>query len=67
MTEPSASVTILDRRTGPAATLRLMPGDLSKWLPQGLGLGAPLVVTPYSDGPEPSYYGFDAAGAPIRS
>ena len=62
MTEPSASVTILDPGW-PGRALRLMPGDLSKWLPQGFGLGAPLVVTPYSDGPEPSYYGFDAAGS----
>lgn len=61
MTEPSASVTILSE-DWPGRDLRLMPGDLSKWLPQGLGLGAPLVVTPYSAGPEPSYYGFDKAG-----
>lgn len=40
-----------------------MPGDLSKWLPQGLGLGAPVIVTPYSDGPAPSYYGLDTSGS----
>jgi hypothetical protein len=61
MTEPSASVTILGPGW-PGRALRVMPGDLSQWLPQGLGLGAPLIVTAYSDGPEPGYYGFDAAG-----
>lgn len=62
MTEPSASVTILDHGW-PGRELRVMPGDLSQWLPQGLGLGAPLIVRPYGDSPEPSYYGFDAPGA----
>ena len=61
MTEPSASVTILGPGW-PGRELRLMPGDLSQWLPQGLGLGAPVLVTPYSDGPEPRYYGLDAPG-----
>lgn len=56
-----ASVTVLDSGW-PGRDLRVMPGDLSKWLPQGLGLGAPMIVTPYSDGPEPSFYGWDGPG-----
>jgi hypothetical protein len=58
MTEP-ATVTILDP-DWPGRPLPVLPGDLSKWLPQGLGLGAPMIVTPYSFGPEPGYYGLDA-------
>ena len=67
MREASESVTILDN-DWPGRELRVMPGDLSKWLPQGLGLGAPMIVTPYSDGPEPGFYGWDAPGRdPILS
>jgi hypothetical protein len=59
MTEPPASVAILDS-AWPGRPLPVMPGDLSQWLPQGLGLGAPMIVTPYSLGAEPSFYGLDA-------
>lgn len=62
MTEPAGKVTVLDN-DWPGRALRVMPGDLSQWLPQGLGLGAPPIVTPYTDGPEPSFYGLDAPGS----
>jgi len=64
--EPSARVTILDYNW-PGRELPVMPGDLSQWLPQGLGLGTPMIVTPYSGGPEPGFYGMDQLGSdPIR-
>jgi hypothetical protein len=45
-----------------------MRGDLSKWPPHGLSLGAPKIVTPYSSGPEPGFYGLGRPGTdPIHS
>src|SRR5262249_30183338 len=48
------------------------PGDLTTFLPQGFGLGPPMVLRPWdrmeSLFERGSYYGFDAPGAdPIRS
>lgn len=34
-----------------------LPSDASHFVPQGLAMSAPRIVTPYSGGPEPSYYG----------
>jgi hypothetical protein len=56
----------------PGQRLPLMPGDVSKYVPQGLGLDAPLVVRPWDDPPKalsgPSFYGFDAPETdPIRA
>ena len=43
------------------------PGDLSRFVAQGFGLGAPPIVTPYG-APEGSYYGFDPSAAdPIHA
>lgn len=33
------------------------PGDLSLFVPQGLALAAPMLVTPYGHAPSPDYYG----------
>jgi hypothetical protein len=35
------------------------PGDLTQFLPQGFGLGAPMIVMPYGAAPTDSFYGFD--------
>ena len=35
------------------------PGDLRLFIPQGFGLGAPLLVTPYSGVAQGAYYAFD--------
>src|SRR5271156_2634499 len=56
----------------PGQRLPLMPGDVSKYVPLGLGLDAPLVVRPWDDPPKalsgPSFYGFDAPETdPIRA
>ncbi len=56
----------------PGQALRVMPGDFSKYVPQGLGLGAPMVVRPWDNPLEmlarPNYYGFDAPESdPIRA
>ena len=67
MAEQQKKVTFLSE-LWPGRELAFMPGDLSKWLAQGLGLSAPMIVTPYNDGPEPNYYGWDTAGDdPISS
>jgi hypothetical protein len=39
------------------------PGDLQIFVPQGFGLGAPAIVTPYSGPPQQGYYGFHEAQA----
>jgi hypothetical protein len=39
------------------------PGDLQVFIPQGFGLGAPAIITPYGGPPQQSYYGFHAAQA----
>lgn len=39
------------------------PGDLQSFVPQGFGLGAPLVITPYGGPPQGGYYGFHEAQA----
>lgn len=61
MTEGQAkAVAILASDWPSHLELRERPGDLSRMLPQGLGLGVPLIVTPYSVGPSAGLYGFDA-------
>jgi hypothetical protein len=39
------------------------PGDLQIFVPQGFGLGAPAVITPYGGPPQQGYYGFHEAQA----
>ena len=39
------------------------PGDLQLFVPQGFGLGAPPIVTPYGGPPQGGYYGFHEAQA----
>ncbi len=56
----------------PGQALRIMPGDFSQYVPQGLGLGPPIVVRPWDNPLEmltrPNYYGFDAPETdPIRA
>src|SRR5262249_27836154 len=55
----------------PGRELPLMPGDLSKYVRQGLGLGVAPVIRPWDDPIKvlgaPDYYGFDAPERdPIR-
>jgi hypothetical protein len=35
------------------------PGDLRSFVPQGFGMGAPLIITPYGSPPPGGAYGFD--------
>ena len=56
----------------PGQALALMPGDGSRYIPQGLGLGAPMIMRPWDDPLKvlsgPNYYGFDAPETdPIRA
>lgn len=56
----------------PGHPLPLMPGDFSKYAPQGLGLGPPPIVRPWDDPFEffsrPNYYGFDPPETdPVRA
>jgi hypothetical protein len=58
MKEPLASVTIL-ASDWPGRPLSVLPGDLTHMVPQGLGLGVPIIVTPFGIGPSPRFYGLD--------
>jgi hypothetical protein len=58
MTEPPAGVTILDS-DWPGRPLPIAPGDLTRFLPQGLGLDVPVIITPYGIGPDQGFYGLD--------
>jgi hypothetical protein len=60
MTEHGKTVAILDPEW-PYRPLQERPGDLSRMLPQGLGLGVPLIVTPYTSAPSGGFYGLDAS------
>lgn len=56
----------------PGHELPIMPGDFTKYVPQGLGLGRPLVVRPWDDPfgvlSRPDYYGFDPPESdPVRA
>jgi hypothetical protein len=56
----------------PGEPLPVMPGDLSKYVPQGLGLGVPVVIRPWDDPLKalstPGFYGMDALESdPIRA
>jgi hypothetical protein len=49
--------------TWPGKALEVQPGDLSKLVPDGLGIGGPFVIRPWDDpfGPSPAgYYGLQA-------
>jgi hypothetical protein len=60
----------------PGRPLPMMPGDFSRYTPQGMGLGTPLIVRPWDDPVAvlsgPNYYGFEprisdpVRGAPIQ-
>jgi hypothetical protein len=59
-------------RDWPGQPLAVMPGDGSKYIPQGLGLGAPMIVRPWDHPVEfldrPNFYGFDRPDSdPIRA
>jgi hypothetical protein len=58
MSDPPASVTILDS-DWPGRSLPVLPGDLTKIVPQGLGLNVPIMITPYGVGPDQGLYGLD--------
>ena len=58
MTDQASGVTILDP-DWPGRPLPMLPGDLSRMVPQGLGLGVPLIVTPYGTGPSAGFYALD--------
>jgi len=56
----------------PGRELPIMPGDFTKYVPQGLGLGPPLIVRPWDNPAEllsrPNFYGFDAPQSdPVRA
>jgi len=61
MPEQAKGVSILASDWPSHRELRERPGDLSRLLPQGRGLGVPLIVTPYGAGPGTGFYGLDAA------
>jgi hypothetical protein len=50
-------------RDWPDGTLDELPGDLSKFMPQGFGAGPPRIRMPWGFVGQGSYYGFDAASA----
>jgi hypothetical protein len=60
MTQQAKTVAVLDPDWPSHRKLAERPGDLSRMLPQGLGLGVPLIVTPYGAGPTGGFYGLDA-------
>src|SRR5579871_6877020 len=56
----------------PRKPLPVMPGDCTKYLPQGLGLNVPVMIRPWDDPVKalgvPGFYGLDAPEAdPIRA
>jgi hypothetical protein len=56
----------------PGRQLPVMPGDLTQFLPQGLGLGVPMIVRPWDNPLEalsrPNFYGLDRPDAhPFRA
>lgn len=71
MTDEAAKVEVLGA-DWPGRHLPVMPGDLTRFLPQGLGLGKPLVVRPWDDPLKvltgPNFYGLDPPDAhPFRA
>lgn len=58
MAKAKAGVTILPS-DWPGRELAVRPGDLTRTIPQGLGLDVPIMVTPYGIGPDLGYYGLD--------
>src|SRR6185295_12404965 len=55
----------------PSRKLDVMPGDFSRYIPQGMGFNPPPVIRPWDDPLKalsgPNYYGFDARNAdPVR-
>lgn len=71
MPETDPEVTILPA-DWPGKKLRVMPGDLTQYIPQGLGLGGPVIVRPgdtlESAFAAPGFYGMDAPSSdPIKA
>jgi hypothetical protein len=67
MSEQPATVTVLDSNW-PGRALPVLPGDLTRTLPQGLGLDVPIMITPYGIGPDQGFYGLDRpSGDPFHA
>jgi hypothetical protein len=45
-------------RDWPATCREPRPGDLQFFIPQGFGIGAPAIITPYGGPPKETFYGF---------
>jgi hypothetical protein len=58
MAKAEAGVTILGS-DWPGRELPVQPGDLTRPVPQGLGLNVPIMITPYGIGPNTGFYGLD--------
>jgi hypothetical protein len=70
MTEPEPKVIPLSA-DWPGRGLPLMPGDFSRYVPHGMGIGAPMIVRPWDDPLRalsgPNYYGLEAPETdPVR-
>lgn len=66
MAKAEAGVTILGS-DWPGRELPAHPGDLTRAVPQGLGLNVPIMITPYGFGPDLGYYGLDQHSSdPLR-
>ncbi len=63
MAEQSGRVVALDA-DWPGRPLPVMPGDFSRYVPHGMGLGAPMIVRPWDDPllalSRPNYYGLES-------
>ncbi len=67
MAKAEAGVTILPN-DWPGGEPAERPGDLTRFLPQGLGLGVPMIITPYGAGPDQGFYGLDRpSGDPFHA
>ena len=66
MAKAEAGVTILGS-DWPGRELPAHPGDLTRAVPQGLGLNVPIMITPYGFGPDLGSYGLDQPSSdPLR-
>ena len=66
MAKAEAGVTILGS-DWPGRELPAHPGDLTRAVPQGLGLNVPIMITPYGFGPDLGCYGLDQPSSdPLR-
>ena len=66
MAKAEAGVTILGS-DWPGRELPAHPGDLTRAVPQGLGINVPIMITPYGFGPDLGSYGLDQPSSdPLR-